>query len=117
MVAFDFTVNPSFVSYGSHPITVPKSQVNYERLEQEHMGHEITVIEPSGSRMAGWLSRGVAGYGEYNQIRVRPAVRDPLCRLPIGTGLRVEMSRHTFRWRGTPAQGDRRGSTLAAGHR
>jgi hypothetical protein len=93
MVSFDFTVNSSFLSYPSHPITVPKTQVDYHRLERENLGREIAIIEPNGMRMAGRLYRSIAGYGEYYQIRIQPDVPDPLYALQIGARLRVEMIR------------------------
>jgi hypothetical protein len=95
MIAFDFTVNHSFLSRASHPITVPKSQVSYARLEAQHLGSRLVLIEPSGSRLAARLYSNTAGWGDYYQILVDGYASDPLYLLPMGTRLRIEIQRTT----------------------
>jgi hypothetical protein len=69
---FRFTVNKSFLGYPGHPITVPTTEVDYERLEAELLHHgEFTVIFPKGERLTASMYHGVAGYGQYYQLHFR----------------------------------------------
>jgi len=71
MVAFRFTVNDSFLSVSTHPITVPRSQVNYKTLESAQLDRRsYTIIYPKGERLPGRIYSGEAGYGPYYQLTV-----------------------------------------------
>jgi len=67
---FLFDINPSFRDYSGHPITVPRGEVDYKRLESErlHQG-EFTVIFPKGERLAARMAHGYAGYGPFYQLK------------------------------------------------
>jgi hypothetical protein len=94
MIAFDFTVNPSFLITRSHPITVPKSQVEYRRIEAE-LGdaRRLRVTDPDGSYVWGKLYEGTAGYGPYYQIRMDGRPNDAFFGLRPHTRVRVSMKR------------------------
>jgi len=71
MVFFRFSVNQSFLSESSHPITVPKSQVDYKTVDNLRLDRKnLTLICPRGERIQGHLYAGTAGYGPYFQIRL-----------------------------------------------
>ena len=74
---FRFRINQSFLAYPGHPITVPKSEVDYDRLKIEllHQG-EFVVIFPKGERTIAKMYFGDAGYGPYYQLRFRGENRD-----------------------------------------
>lgn len=70
MLIFTFTSNRSFVVHGSHPITIPRSQVPYDELRAAKLDHDaITLVLPMGERLAARLYSGVSGYGPYFQLR------------------------------------------------
>jgi len=60
---FRFRVNQSFLGYPGHPITIPKTEVDYKRLESEllHQG-EFIVIFPKGERLTAKMYHGDAGW-------------------------------------------------------
>ena len=70
MVIFQFTVNDSFLNVSNHPITVPKSHVDYKEVKSQKLEQgDLTVIYPKGERNIAHLYSGEAGYGDYYQIR------------------------------------------------
>lgn len=70
MISFGFTINKSFLIYPTNPITVPKTQVEYNKVQQEGFDQgDLTIILPKGERMRGHMYDDVAGYGPYYQIR------------------------------------------------
>jgi len=70
MLSFRFTINNSFLKYSTHPITVPKTQVQYKLIENEGFSRgDLTIIFPKGERIKGHMYYGMAGYGPYYQIR------------------------------------------------
>jgi len=70
MISFQFIINNSFLTYSTHPITVPKTQVEYKEIEQEGFSQGgLTIIFPKGERTRGHMYYGKAGYGPYYQIR------------------------------------------------
>jgi hypothetical protein len=71
MVLFRFAVTQSFLNVTTHPITIPRSQVDYKTVEASNFDRKnITVILPRGERINGHLYSGSAGYGPYFQIRL-----------------------------------------------
>ena len=68
---FKFEINQSFLGYPGHPITVPRGEVDYKRLESEqlHQG-EFTVIFPRGERLTAKMVHGDAGYGPFYQLKI-----------------------------------------------
>jgi hypothetical protein len=70
LIWFRFKVNDSFKVYSWHPITVPKSQVDYDLLQKQglHEG-DLTIVFPHGERVRGHMYYGRAGYGPYYQVR------------------------------------------------
>ena len=70
MISFRFNMNSSFNDYSTHPITVPKGQVDYSLLKKEGLdGGDLTIVFPRGERVRGHIYSGRAGYGPYYQIR------------------------------------------------
>jgi hypothetical protein len=70
MVAFRFTINESFKTASTHPITVPKNQVDYTELSKLGLDKgKFTITFPKGERINGHMYSGVAGYGPYYQKR------------------------------------------------
>ncbi len=70
MISFHFMINHSFLKYTAHPITVPKTQVQYKKMEEEGFERgDLTIIFPKGERFLGHMYYGVSGYGPYYQIR------------------------------------------------
>lgn len=71
MVMFDFRVNRSFVIYGTHPLTVPKSIVPHTAMREHGIDRgEITVVYPRGERMLAHMYYGhTKQRGWYYQIR------------------------------------------------
>ncbi len=73
MISFHFTISHSFLKYTTHPITIPKTQVQYREMEQEGLERgDLTIIFPKGERLRGHMYYGVSGYGPYYQIRCHP---------------------------------------------
>ena len=70
MILFTFSINSSFLNESAHPITVPKSQVEYTAITAEKYDlKNVTVVFPRGEEMTGYLYSGTAGYGSYYQLR------------------------------------------------
>lgn len=92
MLRFYFSVNRSFLGHTTRPITIPKTQVDYEKLEREELcDSEAVVICPNGQHLSGFIYYGEAGYGPYYQLRVRGDHGDPLGGLPFGQKLLVDI--------------------------
>ncbi len=70
MTSFRFTLNDSFKAYSTHPITVPKSRVDYSLLRKEGLDQgDLTIVFPRGERVRGHMYHNKAGFGPYYQIR------------------------------------------------
>lgn len=70
MASFEFTANKSFLDGSGHPITIPKSQLAYDELRSLGLDHkQVLVTMPHGERYEADIYHGVAGYGEYYQLR------------------------------------------------
>jgi hypothetical protein len=77
-----------------HPITIPRSQVDYKNLESENLAVEdLKIICPNGQAMSGRMCHGVAGYGPYYQIKINGPGNDNLCRLNHGQRLIIEIEK------------------------
>lgn len=71
MVTFRFKINDSFKTNSGHPITVPKSQVDYSVLPDQGLDKgKFTMIFPRGERVSAKMYSAVAGYGPYYQLRL-----------------------------------------------
>ncbi len=78
MIVFRFFINNSFLKYSSHPITIPKSQVNYKNLIADNLDiGDFILLLPKGEILKGHIYRGISGYGEYYQIRIYPDQQFP----------------------------------------
>lgn len=92
MISFRFRINDSFRRYSTHPITVPKTQVEYKKIEQEGFSRgDLTIIFPKGERIRGHMYSGVAGFGPYYQIRFYPNQHLPEY---LATGTRIMVLLH-----------------------
>jgi len=70
VISFRFTLNDSFKTYSTHPITVPKGRVDYGVLRKEELDRgDLTIVFPRGERVRGHMYHGRAGYGPYYQVR------------------------------------------------
>jgi hypothetical protein len=100
MLRFTFKVNSSFLSSPSHPITVPRTQIDYLDLEGEGLDRgSLTVVCPDGTSVSGKMYSGTAGFGPYYQIIMEVPKTHPLLGLPIGFRLSVELERvNNIRW-------------------
>ena len=71
MIYFRFTINYSFMAYSTHPITVPKTQVDYDKLQKVDLDSgDFRIIFPKGERVDAHMYYGTAGYGPYYQLRM-----------------------------------------------
>ena len=78
MIIFRFKINDSFINYYTHPITVPKSQVDYNQLVRENLDSgDLNIIFPKGEILKGHMYYGISGYGAYYQIRTYPKQNTP----------------------------------------
>jgi hypothetical protein len=90
VIAFDFRINASFLGYSSHPITVPRSQVEYCEVERLRRLSDDVWITIHGRRpIRGQLYRGTAGFGPYYQVRALDPVR--LSGGPVALGARARV--------------------------
>lgn len=91
---FKFEVNQSFLGYPGHPITIPKEDVDYKRLESEqlHQGRFV-IIFPNGERLTAKMYHGVAGYGPYYQLKFTGEHRDVPCYVEKGAQVYVLLVR------------------------
>lgn len=71
MLRFAFTANRSFIEKSTHPITIPRGQIDYETLMSLGLdGPDYSVICPKGERLGGRMYSGEAGFGHYYQLTV-----------------------------------------------
>ena len=96
MLQFRFKVNQSFLTWPSHPITVPKSQIDFAQLEEEGLDRgDLKVVCPDGTSLSGKMYSGTAGFGPYYQIRMVVPETHPILDLPVGSRLSVELVRRS----------------------
>jgi hypothetical protein len=85
MIVFKFRVNHSFLAYPAHPITVPRSQVDYDQVQNVLSAQdEAWVHLPNIGAYRGLMYHGRAGYGPYYQVRLLEPVRMVLTGLDVG---------------------------------
>ncbi len=95
MISFNFKVNKSFLDNRSHPITIPKSEVDYEKIKNLNVeSSPVTIICHDSSKLSGKIYRGVAGYGLYYQIRMNGYAGDPLYEIGLGKKLNVQIQKN-----------------------
>ena len=95
MISFDFTVNKSFFA-GNHPITVPKTQVDYDVIKALGLSDvKAFIVCPDATKLKGKIYHGTAGYGPYYQIRMERSRHDPLSKLPIGKKIFIQIQKDT----------------------
>ncbi|MBC8427249.1 MAG: hypothetical protein H8E00_01175 [Deltaproteobacteria bacterium] len=70
-VTFPFTINMSFLKYGTHPITIPKEVYDFLMIHDIVVNRNLQILFPDGSTAVGYIYHGKAGYGEYYQIKVK----------------------------------------------
>ena len=93
MLAFAFATNKSFRTTSSRPITIPRSQVDYRRLEAMMSTRDVIVVLPDGREVAGMVYRGKSGFGQYYQVRMRGSNVRQLGALPLGKKLWVVLAK------------------------
>lgn len=96
MFTFTFRINRSFLTYRSHPITIPKSQVDYGVIAAEGLTPDLLLVLPNGEKIDGQLYSGVAGYGPYYQIRT-VTTTNGFGTLPIGEIYQIQVMRRDTR--------------------
>jgi len=69
MISFRFNMNSSFNDYSTHPITVPKGQVDYSLLKKEGLdGGDLTILSfRVGSVFAGTFTPAELGMGHITK--------------------------------------------------
>ncbi len=98
MIQFYFNVNMSFLKYKTRPITVPRSQVDYAKLERENLYvNDMTIIFPTGKSLSGQMYHGVASYGPYYQIKMNGYDGDASIHLTKDQLLLVKVKREGLR--------------------
>ena len=70
-VTFPFTINMSFLKYGTHPITIPKEVYDFLTIHDIVTNQDLRILFPDGSTAVGYIYQGKAGWGEYYQIKVK----------------------------------------------
>ena len=70
-VTFSFTINMSFLKYGTHPITIPKEFYVFLTTHGITSNRDLRILFPDGSTAVGYIYKGKAGWGDYFQIKVR----------------------------------------------
>lgn len=69
MILFWFFVNKSFLTKTTHPITVPRSQVDYKAIKAAGIDQSrLIVILPRGQRFEAHLYSGVNNRGHFLQL-------------------------------------------------
>ncbi|MEX1187519.1 MAG: hypothetical protein WEA80_13110 [Gemmatimonadaceae bacterium] len=78
--SFAFNIGKAFLDQPSHPITVPREQVDYAALEASSLNRQkLSLLFPRGERNAErfyTLYQGTAGRGPYYQLQLRGERRD-----------------------------------------
>jgi len=101
MITFLFRVNPSFLQYQNHPVTIPKECYDQLRNDgcangNDKPGHKIavTITAPSGRNYEGWIYYGRSGWDLYYQIKVKAIdARDYCGRLTAGDQIPVAIKK------------------------
>jgi len=77
-IEFDFKINKSFLDGINHPITIPRK--SYDDSDETILKRfkQLSVITHRGRKTEGLLYFGVAGYGQYYQIRMLKRIDDTL---------------------------------------
>jgi hypothetical protein len=71
MLSFRFTIGNAFRNYSTHPITVPKNQIDYRKLVNAGLDSgNFTIVFPRGEKVRGHMYFGRAGFGQYYQLRI-----------------------------------------------
>ncbi len=92
MFNFKFIVNDSFLNVGRHPITIPKKSIDYSEFSKQGFGKgEIEIRCPDGSILNGFMYDGVAGYGQYYQLRIYGDPNHSLKQFKIGEEIIVKL--------------------------
>lgn len=79
MIRFKFQVGKAFFDRG-HRITIPRSQVRYDKIRAEGLDKDLIVIFPRGEQTTARFSDSTAGRGPYYYIDIRGMLPDYLKR-------------------------------------
>jgi len=94
MISFDFKVNKSFLQHSTHPITIPKSSVDYGIVKtMETALAEAIIVCPDSTKLKGKIYSGQAGYGPYYQIQMQGYASDSLYKIEKGIILQVQIQK------------------------
>jgi hypothetical protein len=80
-VTFSFTINNSFLKYGSHPITIPREVNEFLTIHGITRNQDLRILFPDGSMAVAYIYQGKSSCGEYYQIKIRQS--------STGTGIGV----------------------------
>jgi hypothetical protein len=95
-IAFNFTINMSYLKYGTHPITIPKEVYHFIRVHKIVPNQEMRITFPDGSTATGYIYYGSAGWGKFYQIKVKQthSIRGKgASQFAIGDRIKVEILR------------------------
>jgi hypothetical protein len=92
-VTFNFRVQPSFLNYSSHPLTIPREYYSYLDIHKISAKKDTTVELPDGSTAVGYIYHGsTTQRGNYRQIKIRnPHTGGGLAMINVGDVLKVEI--------------------------
>ena len=77
---------------GRHPITVPKKSVDYSEFAKQGFGKgKIEIRCPDGFSLNGFMYDGIAGYGQYYQLRAYGDPNNALKQFKVGEEIIVKL--------------------------
>jgi hypothetical protein len=90
MIEFTFRVNDLFLLYPSHPLTVPRSKVDYREVRLlMGLSEDVWVHLPTVGAHQARMYYGRSGFGPYYQLRFAEPV--PIGRTGLSRGDRVRV--------------------------
>ena len=94
MLSFQFRVNRSFLEYPTHPVTIPRSQVDYGMVESMLAGGPRVDLQVADDPATPAQIYGAsAGFGPYYQIRAESALALDQPGFELGDKLLVTLDR------------------------
>ena len=106
MISFTFRITDSFLRYPSHPITIPRSKIDYAELRALlAFAGDVWLSLPTVGAWPAKVYHGYSGGGEYYQVRCVSHVpvdraglarRDPVRIMMFYADRRIEVHMRRF---------------------